>query len=227
MDPVGRILERNNPPALTIVGVVDDVADVSVTAQPEATLYLPWAQNNNSGVPVAFVIRTTVDPASLTPAVREVVRRIDPSLPLRKAQPLDVFVNESTAPERFRTMVLGLIAMLGLMLAAVGISGVTYRSVIDRTREFAVRLALGSEPLSVIRLVVFASIRNLAIGAVAGLAAGAVLCALLARSLETVGAVDALTAGVSIAVIGAVGIAAAFVPALRILRVQPAEVLRS
>ena len=227
MDPVGRILERNNPPALTIVGVVDDVADVSVTAQPEPTLYLPWAQNNNSGVPVAFVIRTTVDPASLTPAVREVVRRIDPSLPLRKAQPLDVFVNESTAPERFRTVVLGIIAMLGLMLAAVGISGVTYRSVIDRTREFAVRLALGSEPLSVIRLVLLAAIRNLAIGAVAGLAAGAVLCALLARSLEAVGAVDALTTGVSIAVIGAVGIAAAFVPALRILRVQPAEVLRS
>ena len=227
MDPVGRILERNNPPALTIVGVVDDVGDVSVTAQPEPTLYLPWAQNNNSGVPVAFVIRTTVDPASLTPAVREVVRRIDPSLPLRKAQPLDVFVNESTAPERFRTVVLGIIAMLGLMLAAVGISGVTYRSVIDRTREFAVRLALGSAPLSVIRLVLFAAIRNLAIGAAAGLAAGAVLCALLARSLETVGAVDALTTGVSIAVIGAVGIAAAFVPALRILRVQPAEVLRS
>ena len=227
LDPIGRLLERTNPPAVTIVGVVDDASDVSVTAQPEPTLYLPWAQNNNSGVPVAFVIRTTVDPASLTPAVREVVRRIDPSLPLRKAQPLDVFVNESTAPERFRTMVLGIIAMLGLVLAAVGISGVTYRSVIDRTREFAVRLALGSEPLSVIRLVLFGSIRNLAIGAAAGLAVGAILCALLARSLETVGTVDAITTGVSIAVIGAVGITAAFVPALRILRVQPAEVLRS
>jgi ABC-type antimicrobial peptide transport system permease subunit len=173
------------------------------------------------------VIRTTVDPASLTPAVREVVRRIDPSLPLRKAQPLEVFVDESTAPERFRTMVLGIIAMLGLVLAAVGISGVTYRSVIDRTREFAVRLALGSEPLSVMRLVLFASIRNLAIGAVAGVAGGAMLCALLARSLEAVGAVDAVTTAVSVAVIGAVGIAASFVPALRILRVQPAEVLRS
>jgi predicted permease len=227
MDPLERILERNNPPPLTIVGVVDDVADVSVTAPPEATLYLPWAQNNNFGVPVAFVIRTTVDPASLTPAVREVVRRIDPSLPLRKAQPLDVFVTESAAPEHFRTMVLGIIAMLGLVLAAVGISGVTYRSVIDRTREFAVRLALGSAPLSVIRLVLFASIRNLAIGAVAGVAAGAILCALLARSLAAVGAVDAVTTVGSIAVIGAVGIAAAFVPALRILRVQPADVLRS
>ncbi len=142
-DPVGQILLRNNPPPLTIVGVVDDVFDVSVTQQPEPTLYLPWAQNNNSGVPVAFVIRTAVEPASLLPSVREALRGIDASLPLRRAQPLEVFVRESTAPERFRTMVLGIIAALGLVLAAVGISGVTYRGVVNRTREFAVRLALG------------------------------------------------------------------------------------
>ena len=185
-----------NPPPLTVVGVVDDVFDVSVTQPPEPTLYLPWAQNNNSGVPVAFVIRTAVDPASLLPAVREVVRGIDASLPLRRVQPLEVFVRESTAPERFRTMVLGIIAMLGLVLAAVGISGVTYRGVVDRTREFAVRLALGSQPAAVVRLVLLESMRDLAIGAVAGLAGGIALCMLLARSLENVGAVDAITTGV-------------------------------
>jgi ABC-type antimicrobial peptide transport system permease subunit len=227
LDPIGRSLVRANPPPVTIVGVVDDVSDVTVTAQPEATLYLPWAQNSNSGVPVAFVIRTAVDPASLAPAVREAVRRIDASLPLRKVQPLERFVSESTAPERFRTMVLGIIAMLGLVLAAVGISGVTYRSVTDRRRDFAVRLALGSRPAAVIRVVLFESIRNLAIGALGGLAAGAGLCALLARSLENVGSVDAVTTGVAIAVIGTVGFAAAFVPALRIMRVHPADVLRS
>ena len=76
-DPIGQILLRNvpNPPPLTIVGVVDDVSDVSVTQRRSRLLYLPWAQNNNSGVPIAFVIRTPVDPASLLPPVREVVRR--------------------------------------------------------------------------------------------------------------------------------------------------------
>ena len=97
-----------------VVGVVDDVFDVSVTQAPEPTLYLPWAQNNNSNVPVAFVIRTAVDPASIAPAVRGVLKEIDGTLPLRRVQPLEVFVTESTAPERFRTMVLGIIAMLGL-----------------------------------------------------------------------------------------------------------------
>lgn len=226
LDPMGRILTRNNPPTLTIIGVVDDVSDVTVTESPEPTLYLPWAQNNNSGVPVAFVIRTAVDPAALAPAVREALRRIDASLPLRRVQPLDAFISESTAPERFRTMVLGIIAILGLVLAAVGISGVTYRGVIDRTKEFAVRLALGSERAAVVRLVLAESIRDLAIGAFAGLAGGIALGGLLAHSLENVGQVDAITTGASIAIIAIVGIAAALLPALRIMRVEPAEVLR-
>jgi putative ABC transport system permease protein len=226
LDPIGRILLRNNPPPVSIIGVVDDAADVSVTAGPEATIYMPWSQNNNFGVPLAFVIKTAVDPASLTPAVRAVVKRVDPTLPLRRVQPLDTFVTESIAPERFRTMVLGIIAVLGLILAAVGISGVTYRGIIDRTKEFAVRLALGSEPGAVVRLVVRESVRDLAFGAIAGFAGGAALCGLLARSLENVGSVDALTTGTSVGVIAIVGVAAALVPALRIMRVDPAEVLR-
>ncbi|HEX8030797.1 MAG TPA: ABC transporter permease, partial [Vicinamibacterales bacterium] len=196
LDPIGRALARTNPPEVTIVGIVDDAADVSVTAPPEATMYLPWAQNNNFGVPLAFVIRTAGDPAALTPAVRRVLKSVDASLPLRRVQPLETFVAESIAPERFRTMVLGVIAMLGLLLAAVGISGVTYRAVIDRTKEFAVRLALGSEPGGVVRLVVVEATRDLAIGTIAGLAGGAVLCVLLARSIENVATVDAFTTGI-------------------------------
>ena len=229
LDPIGRQLLRNTQPPLAweIVGVADDASDVTVVEQAEPTLYLPWAQNNNFGVPVAFVIRTSVDPASLTPAVREVVKRVDASLPLRKAQTLEVFVSESTAPERFRMFVLSILAALGLVLAIVGIAGVTYRSVVDRTRDFAVRLALGSEPGGVIRLVLFESIRDLSIGVVAGVAAGAAACGLLARSLENVAAVNAMTTGVAIAIIISTGVVAAFLPALRIMRVQPAGVLRS
>ena len=228
IDPVGQILLRSapNPPPLTIVGVVDDVSDVSVTQSPVPLLYLPWAQNNNSSVPIAFVIRSSVDPASLLPQVREVVRRVDPSLPLRRAQPLEVFVRESTAPERFRTVVLGIIAMLGLVLAAVGISGVTYRGVVDRNREFAVRLALGAQPSGVVRLVLLEAMRDLGIGTIAGLAGGVALSVLLARSLENVAAVNVITSGASIGLIAATGLAAAFLPALRIMRVHPAEVLR-
>jgi putative ABC transport system permease protein len=229
LDPIGRRLQRNSPPPLTwdIVGIVDDASDVTAAEQAEPTLYLPWAQNNNFGVPIAFVIRTAVEPSSLIPAVRESLKRVDASLPLRKPQPLDVFVTESTAPERFRVFVLSILAMLGLVLAALGIAGVTYRSVIDRSKDFAVRLALGAEPGAVIRLVLRESIHDLSIGVVAGLAAGAAACGLLARTLDNVAAVDAITTAIAIAIVVSTGVAAALLPALRIMRVQPAGVLRS
>jgi putative ABC transport system permease protein len=229
LDPIGRQLLRNSPPPLAwdIVGIVDDASDVTAAEQAEPTLYLPWAQNNNVGVPVAFVIRTAVEPSSLITEVREVLKRVDGSLPLRKPQPLEVFVAESTAPERFRMFVLSILAALGLVLAVLGIAGVTYRSVIDRSKDFAVRLALGAEPGAVIRLVMWESGRDLSIGVVAGAAAGAAACGLLARSIENVAPMDAMTTTIAIAIIVSAGVAAAFVPALRILRVEPAGVLRS
>lgn len=227
VDPIGQVVIRTGAnPAVTVVGVADDVSDVSVTQAAEPTLYLAWAQNNNFGVPVAFVIRADGDPMALLPAVRDVLRGVDASLPVRRAQPLDAFVQQSTAPERFRTVVMGVVALLGLLLAVVGISGVTARGVIDRSREFAVRLALGAGAAGVIRLVVVQSMRDLGIGVIGGLAGGAALCAWLASAMQHVGSVDAITTGATAALIGLTGLFAALLPAMRILRVRPAEVLR-
>lgn len=227
VDPIGRVLLRNNPPAVSIVGVVDDASDVTAAQPAEPTLYLPWAQNNNFGVPVTFIIRTTADPWALVSPVRDTLRRVDASLPLRRPQPLDVFVSESTGPERFRVSVLSGLALLGLVLAALGIAGLTYRGVVDRTRDFALRLALGAEPGDVVRLVLRESIRDLALGAAAGIAAGAALCALLASWLENVAPVDTTATAAAAALMIAVGLAAAWLPALRVLRIEPAGVLRS
>lgn len=229
LDPIGRHLLRNTPPALSweIVGIVEDASDVTAAQHAEPTLYLPWAQNNNFGVPVAFVIRTAVDPSSLIPAVRDALKRVDATLPLRKPQPLDVFVSESTAPERFRMLVLNILAILGLVLAGLGIAGVTYRHVIDRTKDFAVRLALGAAPSAVMRLVLLESCRDLSIGVTTGLAAGWAACALLARTLENVAALDGITIAAAVGIIAATGVGAALLPALRILRVHPALALRT
>ena len=228
-DPIGRLLLRTSStqPPITVVGIAEDALDVSAAELPEPTLYLPWAQNNNFGVPVAFVIRTVTDPAAVLPGVRDVVARIDPGVPIRKPQLLDVFVAESTAPERFRTVVLGIVAMLGLVLAAVGIAGVTYRGVIDRSKEFAVRMALGSQPGAVVAMVLRESSRDLLIGAIAGVAGGAALCALLARMLGNGADANAVTTAAAIAMLAAAGFSAALLPALRVRRVQPAAVLRS
>jgi ABC-type antimicrobial peptide transport system permease subunit len=203
------------------------VLDVSVTSPPQPTVYFPWAQNNNFGVPVALVIRTSQEPEAVIPGVREALKQIDASLPLRKVQPLDVFIRESTAPERFRTMVIGLIGLLGLALAGIGIAGVTYRGVVDRRKDFAVRLALGAEPIGVIRLVMLESVGNLIIGSVAGLAAGAGVSLLLAHWLQHVGSLDATSTAIATGAIATVSMSAALVPALRLRRIHPAEVLRS
>jgi putative ABC transport system permease protein len=170
-------------------------------------------------------VRTGLDPEALLPAVRAAVAAVDPSIPLRDAQPLQRFVDESIGPERFRATVLGLLAMLGLALAALGIYGVTYRGVVERTHEFAVRLALGGERASVIRLVVGEASRDLALGAAVGLVGGLVLTGVLQRLIANTGAMEAGTTAAAMAVLAVATLAAALIPALRILRVQPADAL--
>jgi putative ABC transport system permease protein len=228
-EAVGRVIRRTAPnaPPITIIGVVDDVYDVGMGQAPAATLYLPWTQTSNTGVPISLVIRTEMDPAALVPAVRQAVQQIDPALPLRKIQPLEAFLEESLAPERFRTLVLGIIVMLGLGLAALGIYGVTYRGVVDRTREFAIRVALGSERPQILRMVVGEALKDVAAGAIAGVAVGLLLCGILARLVAHVGSASVATIASSFVVLLVSAIAAAFIPALRVLRVDPAEALRS
>jgi putative ABC transport system permease protein len=226
-EAVGRVLRRTaaDAPPMQIIGIVDDVRDVSLTEVPAPTIYLPWSQNNNHGVPVSLVIRTSLDPASLIPAVRAAVAAVDPSLPLRAAQPLEQFLGDSVAPERFRTTVLGIMGILGLALAALGIYGVTYRGVVERTHEFAVRMALGSARAGLLRLVLGDALRDIAVGAGAGVVAGLALTSALQRIIANAGSGDARTAAVAVAALVAAALVAAGIPALRILRVQPADAL--
>lgn len=228
-DPIGRIVRRTAPdaPPMTIVGVVDDVYDAGFGQPPGPTLYLPWSQTSNTGLPIALVVRTALDPSSVVPAVRDAVQQIDPALPLRRVQPLDDFLKESLAPDRFRATILTAIVILGLALAVVGVYGVTYRGVIDRRREFAVRVALGSERAGVVRLVMGEAARDLAAGAAAGLVGGVVLCGLLVRLVDRVDPASPRIAGLSLAALMVAVIAAAIIPALQVLRVDPAEALRA
>jgi predicted permease len=228
-DPIGRVIRRPAPnsPAITIIGVVDDVYDAGFGQRPAPTLYLPWTQTSNAGVPISLIVRTRLDPAALAGPVRDAVRQLDPGVPLRKVQPLDAFLQESLAPERFRTSVLGIIAALGLALAALGIYGMTYRGVVDRTREFAIRLALGSARPRVLRLVIAEAMKDVAAGIVTGVIGGLALCAALARFVDHVGTANTLTIATSIGVLTVSALVAACIPALRVLRVDPAEALRA
>ena len=228
-DPVGRVIRRTaaDAPLTTIVGVVDDVRDVGMTQAPEATLYLAWAQNNNTGIPVSFVVRTAADPASLATQVRAAVAEADPALPIQSILPLDAFLDDSLSPARFRTTVLGVIAGLGLILAALGIYGVTSRSVVDRRQEFAVRLALGASSPRLLTTAVGDSVRNAAFGALWGTIAGTWLCSTLAGLIENVANRGTLSIALTATLLlGAAAALAALIPAVRVLRVQPADALK-
>jgi putative ABC transport system permease protein len=228
-DPIGRVVKRTaaDAPRTTIIGVVGDVHDVSLTQVPEPTLYLAWQQNSTAAVPVSFVIRTAVEPVSIVSAMREAVFAVDRDLPLRRVQPLETFLEESVAPERFRTIVLSVIAGLGLALAALGIAGVAYRTVADRAHEFSLRLALGALPSRVLALVITESLRSVIAGAVIGAGLGWVFCVSLARWITNVEPISVVTVSMAAVLLAAVAVAAAVLPATRVLRVRPADVLKA
>jgi predicted permease len=227
-DPIGRRVRRGTQPTwVTVVGVVDDVSDVGLGQAPEGTLYQAYAQNNAATAPIGLVIRTAADPLGVVGAVRAAVFGVDPSLPIHRIGTLESFLGDSLKPHRFRAAVLAVLGALGLLLAAVGIYGVTARGVVERTREFGVRVALGSNPMDVVRLVVAQSLQAVGVGAVAGGAAGVWLCTLLASVLTNVAEPDLAMGAAAAAVLVGTATLAAAIPAIRVLRLDPVEALRA
>jgi putative ABC transport system permease protein len=227
-DAVGRTIRRTaaNSPSTTIIGVVDDMRDLGLTQAPERTLYLVWPQNNTNVVPVSFAIRTAGDPLVVAGAVRAAIQSVDASLPLRRVQTLEAFLDDTVAPVRFRTTLLAIIAVLGLTLAALGVYGVAHRAVLERAREFAVRLALGARPGGIVKIVVTEAMKDVAIGAAIGVIAGIALCAGLARVMTDVGSASVVSSASALAILAAVATVATLVPAARILRLDASDALR-
>jgi predicted lysophospholipase L1 biosynthesis ABC-type transport system permease subunit len=228
-DAIGRRLARATAPPqwLTVIGVASDVRDVGLGQASEPTVYIPYAQNNAAVAPITLVVRTASDPMPLAGAIRETVRAVDPAQPVDGVIAIEAFLGDTLGPQRLRSTLLLLLAAIGLLIAAVGIYGVTARSVHERTREVGVRIALGASPHRVWRLVVAG-----VMGAVGGgLAVGGVLTLvmgrLLAGRLPDVSAADVWAAGPALAVlVGAAGVAAAW-PAWRAAGLDPARALRA
>jgi ABC-type antimicrobial peptide transport system permease subunit len=151
---------------------------------------------------------------------------VDPQLPVHRVATLDSFLADSLNPQRFRAAVLALLAGLGLLLAGVGIYGVTARGVAERTREFGVRVALGSRPRDVVHLVVAQALGSVVAGGVAGIVVGLWMSSVLARLLTNVVEPDLITSAAAAAVLVGTATLASLVPALRVLRIDPVEALR-
>jgi putative ABC transport system permease protein len=225
---VGQRLNVNNPANPVwreIVGVVKDIKNFGIRSESRNAMYLPYAQS----APTAMftVVRTTVDPESLTNAIRAEVTALDPGVALARVQPMEEVVASSLATDRFTTSLLGGFAVVALLLAVVGLYGVVSYSVSTRLREMGVRIALGAPRADIRRLVL-----RWAFGlAVLGIAIGAVGAAGLTRLMEGllfgVGTTDATTFAIVSALMASAAVLASLVPAVRATRVDPIEVLKS
>ena len=228
-EAVGRRIRRTAAaaPWMTIVGVVDDVRDVGFGQAAHATVYTPYAQNNSVANPISLVVRTGLrDPLGAIPAVKAAVWAVDSTQPLASVGTLEGFLRDSLGPQRFRTVLLNLLAAVGLLLAAVGTYGVTARTIAERTREAGIRLALGAVPSQVWRTLVAAPLRAFASGAGVGAGAAVITAATLTKLFPEIGRGGLLyVTGATLALL-ACGAASAMLAARTVARLDPAAALR-
>jgi predicted permease len=218
--------------AYTVIGVAGDTHDDSLAAPPTRVVYLPttfdegttFAQRKRT---MALVIRTAGEQAPLAAAVAQVVRELDPTLPLFDVRPMTAVLGGATAELSFIILIMGGAAAATLILSAVGLYGVLAYVVTLRRRELGIRIALGATPR-----VVAAAMTRYGLGlAGAGIVLGLAIFALTARFLRAllfgVAAGDPVTLASATAILLAIAILASWVPARRAAGVDPAETLRT
>jgi putative ABC transport system permease protein len=225
-DPIGRTMRIGNTPPVEIVGVASDVTQRTPGEPPQPFFYLPFGP-----VPfpdgLTFHLRTSGDAAALLPALRRELRAFDARIQTRTVMPYEELRQLSLYPSRALVLVSGGFGLIALLLAVAGIYGVMIHVVTARRRELAVRLALGANPGALIASLLRDGLRWSAIGIAAGALMAVSLAQLLERFLFGVSTSDAASIAGAIALLLAASLAAAYAPARRIVRIDPASTLRS
>ena len=229
-DPIGRaILPRvssgsPDPLTRTIVGVIADVKLSSMSEEPKPSIFMPFDQLN--GLPLHFVVATSLPAESLVSTLRRRVAAIDPQAPVYRVATAEELVSRTMAEPRFHMILLVAFAVCALLLTAIGLYGVTSYSAAQRRREVGVRLALGASRRAVVRMVLIGAVRLAAIGAGAGLAGSVLVTRSLQALLYGVGPLDPVTFAAMTLLLAATAIIASYVPARRASRVDPMRALR-
>ena len=224
-DPVGSQV-RVGGRTWTVVGVAEDVANDPL-GDVSAMVYLPHAQFADRQWSLHQVISASGDPASLVGPLRQVLRSIDPELVLHRPRPMTEVLARGLARQRLAATVMAAFAALALLLAVVGIYGVLAYLVGRRTHEIGIRMALGARARDVRALVVRESLLVSVLGLAAGIVAARVLSRWLGSLLFEVEATDPATYATVVAGLLAVALLAAWMPARRAARIDPALAFRS
>jgi predicted permease len=224
-DPINKRVSGDKGKSwITIVGVVGDVKQYTLDREPIDTAYLPIAQQANGNT---LLIKTAGDPWKYVQQLRRAVYSVDPEQPITDVSTLDQLRGESLALTRLTSVLLAMFAALALAIAATGLSGVTALLVSQRTREIGIRLALGAQRDAVLFMVVKQSMRVVSIGLVAGLAGALLGSRALSNLLFKTPGTDPLTFVVVALVLLMVALIASYVPARRVIRVDPMIALRT
>jgi ABC-type antimicrobial peptide transport system permease subunit len=207
-----------------IIGVAENGKYESLQEPPMPFLFaaMPLAKRDYG----TLLIETAGPPSAMAGAIRKAIQDTDPDALVASFGTLRQSMQISLYPYRIAAGLIGTIAMLGIFLAGVGLYGLVAYSVSRRTHEIGVRVAMGARPADVLALVFRETVLRLAIGAVIGLAVGLAAAQVLRTGLYGVSPADPIGLAAAVAVVGAVGLLAAYAPARRALRVDPANALR-
>jgi hypothetical protein len=221
---IGVSLGYDNPPAFTVVGIVDDTRSTSITSVPVPEIYMVHAQTAPSSA--SILLRTNGNMADVIAAARNEVRKLDPALPLIRPGAMQTYVDRRTAAPKFYMSLLAAFSVLAVVLAAIGIYGVVAYLVAQRRREIGVRLALGARLSNVVNLVLWQGMRPALIGIAAGIVGALLGGQVVAALLYGVTKRDPITFMSVPALVMATEALACLLPALRATRTPPAIALR-
>jgi putative ABC transport system permease protein len=229
LDPIGRDWPASIPtPAGSVrprvIGVVEDIKSDGLDRDPGATIFAPWEVFAPSQA--YLVLRTSGDPLTLAPAVREAIRQLDPALPVYPPESLEAVFAASLAERRLRAQLAGTFGTIAVLLAAVALWGAVAQSVIDRRREIAIRMAVGATASAAVRLVLRSGLALIGVGLTLGLVGAGLAARGLEHLLYRVAPLDLPTfAGVAAAVT-LLALLACYLPARSAASVNPAELMR-
>ncbi len=234
-DPIGKHITLTFFPGVAreVVGVVGDVKiDGLNQDRPPSALYVPLGQigpamnESFQSFPMTLAVRTSTNPADITPAVTNVLHELDRDIPVTDVVTMDDLVSNSLSQERFDLILLGTFAALALVLAAIGIYSVLSYSVRRRVQEIGIRLALGASLSDVLRMVVVEGMKPTLLGLASGTVAALALGQVMSNLIYGIKTTDPMTFLAVVAVLATVALCASIIPARRAAKVDPMVALR-
>jgi putative ABC transport system permease protein len=221
----GNVEQNGQPRWFEIVGVVANVRSLELREEPQAEIYFSTLQDYWPAM--SIVVRSSVEPSSLSGSIRQVVNEIDKSVPVSQVKTMDHIVSESITQPRFNLFLLVLFGTVAMLLSAAGIYGVTAYTVSQRTHELGIRLALGAQVGDVLKMILGQGMAVIGVGLSLGLVAAFGLMRLLRSLLFGVGENDPVTFVAITFVLLIVALIACYIPARRATKVDPLEALRA